>query len=145
MLVPALSRTICRKARTIVAVAFVFAPNVAQADELYVRSGPSLGGAALGACGGDIARLCSGVPAGRGRIAQCLMGQRERLSPDCRRAVAEAMSAQRNMFACAADARRLCANTLPGGGRIVSCLHGQRNAISRECAQALDEAASIGR
>jgi hypothetical protein len=140
-----LSRAIGRKARTIVAAAFVLAPNVAQAEGLDIRPGPAFGRAAREACGGDITLLCGEGAYGRRRIVQCLISHRDRLSPDCRRFVAEATSTRRSMFACAADARRLCANTLPGGGRIVSCLYSQRDALSRDCARALDEAASIGR
>lgn len=145
MLSPALLHAICCKARTVLVVSFVLASNVAQAEGLDVRLGPSFGGAALEACGGDITLLCREGAYGRRRILQCLMSQRDRLSPDCRRFVTEVTSARRSVFACAADARRLCANTLPGGGRVVSCLNSQRDAISRDCARALDEAASIGR
>ncbi|MBU6464897.1 MAG: hypothetical protein KGK01_16140 [Bradyrhizobium sp.] len=36
------------------------------------------------ACGADVRALCGGVPAGGGRIVQCLAGQAASLSPACR-------------------------------------------------------------
>ena len=36
------------------------------------------------ACGGDVARLCAGVPAGGGRIIECLASQAPALSPACK-------------------------------------------------------------
>jgi len=36
------------------------------------------------ACGGDVARLCGDVPAGGGRIVQCLASQAPALSPACK-------------------------------------------------------------
>lgn len=143
---PSFIRFLRRNARTLLAAATVLmVPTVAHAQFLDGRPGLAFARAALEVCGGDISRVCNGVAPGGGRLAQCLMSQQDKLSPDCRRFVAEAQSAQSTMFACAVDAKRLCANTLPGGGRIVSCLNRQRDAISRDCARALDEAAAIGR
>ena len=36
------------------------------------------------ACGGDVRTLCGGVPAGGGRIMQCLATQAASLSPACK-------------------------------------------------------------
>ena len=36
------------------------------------------------ACGGDVRTLCAGVPAGGGRIMQCLASQAAALSPACK-------------------------------------------------------------
>jgi outer membrane biosynthesis protein TonB len=36
------------------------------------------------ACGGDVARLCGGVPLGGGRVVQCLASQAGALSPACK-------------------------------------------------------------
>jgi hypothetical protein len=142
---PFFIRFLRRCARNLLAATVLMVPTVAHAQFLDGRPGLAFARAALEVCGGDISRVCSGVAPGGGRLAQCLMSQQDKLSPDCRRFVAEAQSAQSTMFACAVDAKRLCANTLPGGGRIVSCLNRQRDAISRDCARALDEAAAIGR
>ncbi len=41
------------------------------------------------ACGADVGRLCAGVPAGGGRIAECLASQAPALSPACREVLAQ--------------------------------------------------------
>jgi hypothetical protein len=38
----------------------------------------------LSACGGDVRALCGGVPAGGGRIIQCLVSQAASISPACK-------------------------------------------------------------
>jgi hypothetical protein len=144
MPLPSLCRSLCL-ARAIIAAAVLAAPGVAQAQFLDSRPGIAFARAALEVCGGDIARFCGAVAPGKGRITQCLASQHDKLSPECRRVLAEAKSARNATFACAADARWLCASTLPGGGRIVACLNSQRDALSPDCARALDEAAAIGR
>jgi hypothetical protein len=40
-----------------------------------------------GACRGDAQRLCAGVEHGGGRILDCLAGQKDKLSDDCRKMV----------------------------------------------------------
>ncbi|HWV82956.1 MAG TPA: cysteine rich repeat-containing protein [Hyphomicrobiaceae bacterium] len=145
MTLPSFFRPTFRAAHALVAAALLLTPGLAQAQLLERRPGLAFARAALEVCGGDVSRVCGGVAPGGGRIAQCLISQQEKLSPDCRRFVTEAKSAQNTMFACASDAKRLCATTLPGGGRVVACLSRQRDAISRDCARALDEAAALSR
>jgi hypothetical protein len=41
------------------------------------------------ACGGDVRTLCGGVPAGGGRIMQCLASQAPALSPACKDVLAQ--------------------------------------------------------
>jgi hypothetical protein len=40
-----------------------------------------------GACRADAQRLCAGVEHGGGRIMNCLAGQKDKLSDDCRKMV----------------------------------------------------------
>ncbi|WP_157960201.1 hypothetical protein [Albibacillus kandeliae] len=40
-------------------------------------------------CGADIKRLCTGVKAGEGRLAQCIRDKREAVSPACAKTVDE--------------------------------------------------------
>ncbi len=138
-------RCVHRLAQAALAAAILLTPTTTFAQGHDWRPGFAFGRAALQVCGGDISRLCNGVVPGGGRIAQCLVDLQDKLSPDCRRFVREARSAQATLFACAADARQHCANTVPGGGRVVACLNEKRTAISRDCSRALDEAAAIGR
>ena len=92
MSLPSFFRPTLRAARALAAAAVLLTPNLAQAQLLEGRPGLAFARAALEVCGGDISRVCSGVAPGGGRIAQCLMSQQEKLSPDCRRFVAEAKS-----------------------------------------------------
>jgi len=134
-----------RWTHALLAAAVMLVPTVAQAQFLERRPGMAIAQTTLKVCGGDIARVCSGVVPGGGRIAQCLMSQPEQLSSDCRRFLGELKSARNTWLACTADAQRLCAGTVPGGGRVVACLNRQRDALSRDCARALDEAEQVGR
>jgi len=45
------------------------------------------GGPHRGACRADAERLCAGVERGGGRIFNCLAGQKDKLSDDCRKMV----------------------------------------------------------
>lgn len=110
---------------------------VAQADAL------SFAQAARHHCGGDISRLCRSVFPGGGRIGQCLIDQKNRLSPGCHDFVAKGQSASRVLFACETDAQRICSGVPPGQGRIVDCLTNNRKNISRSCARALDRAEAM--
>jgi hypothetical protein len=40
-----------------------------------------------GACRADAERLCAGIEHGHGRIHECLAGQKDKLSEDCRKMV----------------------------------------------------------
>lgn len=145
MSLPSFARPMGRWTHALLAAAVMLAPTVAQAQFLERRPGLAIAQTVLKVCDSDIARVCSGVVPGGGRIAQCLLRQPEQLSSDCRRFIGEFKSAQNTLFACTADARRLCAGTMPGGGRVVACLNRQRDALSRDCARALDEAEQVGR
>lgn len=109
-------------------------PLAAQAD------GIAFAQAGMRHCGGDISRLCANVFPGGGRIAQCLIDQYGRLSPDCRSFVAKTKSAKGVLFACEADAARVCADVPPGKGRVVFCLNNNRAKLSPSCNRALDTA-----
>jgi hypothetical protein len=45
------------------------------------------GGHNRGACRADAERLCAGVEHSHGRIIECLAGQKDKLSDDCRKMV----------------------------------------------------------
>ena len=98
--------------------------------------------AGLNACGGDMARFCSGVTPGGGRIAQCLADHRDALAPACRSFMQQAEDARFAYFACSADASHLCGDVLPGGGRIVACLRTRSADISPACKEGLTRASA---
>jgi len=91
-------------------------------------------------CGGDVFRLCPDVPAGQGRLLECLgtyVGQRE-LSTTCEDAVATALAnLQEFSEGCAGDAARLCPGVRPGGARIFLCLRAKSNLLSSRCKRAV--------
>jgi hypothetical protein len=60
-------------------VAIVLRPMLPREELFVLRS----------ACGGDVRTLCGGVPAGGGRIMQCLATQAAALSPACREVLAQ--------------------------------------------------------
>ena len=61
------------------AIATLFAGNVAFAQQVPAPSGLQV----AEACGGDIDRLCPGVPPGQGRIKACMKANVSQLSAQC--------------------------------------------------------------
>lgn len=116
-----------------------------QAFEGWGGPGVQAWRAGLRDCGADIARVCPDVVPGGGRILQCLVVRRERLSPSCGARIDGAMATRNAFFACNADAARICPDVRPGGGRIVRCLLDNEAAVSRACLNALDEAQDLAR
>jgi hypothetical protein len=104
-------------------------------------------------CAPEIGRDCADVVEGRGRIAACLIGERERLSPACR---PEVERAGRGLFvprgvravidpgfradlpaACDGDAGRFCTDVPRGDGRIFACLYAREPSVSPPCREAV--------
>ena len=66
--------------------------HIALIAALIVSSVPSTtfaqeAGHNRGACRADAERLCAGVEHGHGRIIECLAGQKDKLTEDCRKMV----------------------------------------------------------
>lgn len=110
-----------------------FADGPWQARGTFVRT-------ALAACGADVSRLCPAVPAGGGRIANCLIAQRERLTPRCDAFLRRTMATRNVALACNRDAARLCGDVPPGGGRVAACLYDQIDRLSVDCRSAMRRA-----
>ncbi len=89
-------------------------------------------------CAADAARLCQGIPPGRGRLAACLASHQADLSPACRQKIE---AARRNVEelaeACRPDAARLCQGIVPGRGRIAACLRSHEADLSPACRGAM--------
>jgi hypothetical protein len=62
-----------------IAIAMSLLVNVAYAQQVPAPSGLQI----AEACGGDIDRLCPGVPPGQGRIKACMKQHVSQLSPQC--------------------------------------------------------------
>jgi hypothetical protein len=126
------------KLMSLIAVAgLILVPSPSRADGYGWGANPFVR-AGLNACGGDIARLCSNVVPGGGRIAQCLADHPGALSPPCSTLMHQARDARFAVFACSADVSRLCGDVLPGGGRIVMCLRSKMSGVSPACKEGLD-------
>ncbi|GJP29711.1 hypothetical protein CLOM_g19337 [Closterium sp. NIES-68] len=85
-------------------------------------------------CAADAQRLCKGVPAGEGRVQDCLRQQRTSLSWDCmselfRQEVEGSGDIRLNVRlfkACLEDKRRFCPDVPPGDARVKDCLEEHR-------------------
>jgi len=94
------------------------------------------------ACRADAERLCQGVEAGKGRIAQCLKDKDAQVSSECKAhmdKMHEAMEARMQAFneACKADAKRHCKGVEPGKGRMAGCLRKNEASLSGACQEQL--------
>ncbi len=90
-----------------------------------------------GACKEDVAKFCANVPAGKGRIRECLQAHLPDLSAQCR---AQLTLATRRGWAhgpCAEDVRKFCSEVPPGQGRLRVCLEQHRNELSPACGERL--------
>jgi hypothetical protein len=85
-----------RMARHVALIAFVLvtlaSPTLAQertqerAQELAQDAGQQ-GDRGRGACRDDVQKLCAGIERGGGRIRDCLVSQKDKLSEDCRKRI----------------------------------------------------------
>lgn len=128
-----------RLATAVAALSLLTFSTAAFADGPWQTSG-AFGRKALAACGTDVSRLCPAVTPGGGRIANCLIAQRERLTPRCNSFLRRTMATRNVALACNNDAARLCGDVSPGGGRIAACLYDQLDRLSVDCRRAMRRA-----
>ncbi len=87
-----------------------------------------------GACAGDVQQFCQGVQQGGGRIVQCLIQNKQQLSPGCKVRIAEVAEQVKEVHqACEDDIMTFCPGVKPGGGRIAQCLKANKAYLSFEC------------
>jgi Cysteine rich repeat len=85
-------------------------------------------------CVEDAEKLCKGIQAGQGRLAQCLKEHSDQLSPACKANIAEAKEKIQDFTqACKDDMTKLCNGTKPGGGRILQCLKQHEAELTPAC------------
>jgi hypothetical protein len=93
------------------------------------------------ACRGDLARYCSTVNPGEGRILLCLEAHADKISDGCDYAL---FQASRNLDraldtiaqaadACGPDIDRYCSRVPEGGGRVADCLSAKKDVLSKRC------------
>lgn len=100
------------------------------------------GGDPYAACAEDKERLCSGVEAGGGKIAECMFAHADQVSWECRGLLEKKRAAEKRgkdgkakgeAWPCQADKERLCPDVEWGGGRVVACLTENEAKLSRAC------------
>ncbi|GMV39516.1 MAG: hypothetical protein AMXMBFR64_12320 [Myxococcales bacterium] len=97
------------------------------------------------ACDGDVAKHCTGVESGKGRILTCLEKKHYALSDACKSVIDEDL--EKRMITtgpCAGDIQKFCKGTAPGGGRIRACLKEQGRALSPVCGDRIGAKSSGG-
>jgi len=100
-------------------------------------------GAAQQACAPDIQAYCAGVQQGEGRLAACLRGHSQQLSPACKQGIANAETLMKEVVAaCGDDIHRLCTGAAPGTA--TECLRQNFRQLSMPCKRELFEAKKGG-
>ncbi len=97
-------------------------------------------------CEDDLAKFCSAVNPGHGRLGACLYAHEDQVSPSCDAAIVEIADLidilfERLRYAkqqCGADIAKLCGETEIGQGRLFSCLYEQKAALSAECLEVIE-------
>ena len=101
------------------------------ADHYNVAQAKSRSAVAL-ACGKELQRQCTGVPAQANNMLECL--PKARVSARCHAV------AQNVVRSCERDAGQFCLGVLAGQGNILGCLTGARGVVSAPCNAALNAA-----
>ena len=107
-------------------------------------------------CAPEIARYCSNVSSGRGRVSACLASRNGELSSACRASVQGVARSPltpgwvRPVFdprakvalpeACAAPAAQFCSGMAPNGGAVFACLYGYSDRVPSTCSKAAEAA-----
>jgi hypothetical protein len=98
------------------------------------------------ACSSDLAKYCSAVTPGEGRLIFCVMAHEDKLSDKCDYAL---YTATRNLGraldrleqtadACGQDIETHCSEGPGGGGRIAQCLISKKASLSKGCRTAIN-------
>ena len=98
------------------------------------------------ACADDLAKYCSSVTPGEGRLLYCLIAHEDKISTKCDYAL---YNAARNLDraidfveqaadACWPDIQKLCADVPEGGGHVAQCLISKKSTVSADCQKILD-------
>ena len=98
-------------------------------------------GGAGGACAKDRETLCKGVEPGEGRIAKCMMENKDKLSAECK-AQHEKMKGmmQEVKEACHDDVEKFCGDVKAGKGRIIKCMKEHKDELSAACKAEVENA-----
>jgi len=88
-------------------------------------------------CAGDVQQLCTGVPAGGGRLLKCLTRNDYAVSPRCQAELSKLDDARTTLETvkrdCGPDVKRLCPAAVGRAGELVTCLQANEDQLSPEC------------
>ena len=98
-------------------------------------------------CADDVAKFCSTVTPGEGRLILCMMAHEDKISSKCDFVLYEASRKLERGLAlveqaadvCWPDIEKHCANIPEGGGHIAQCLLTNRANVASDCRTALDQ------
>ena len=100
-------------------------------------------------CKEDVAKYCSDVQSGGGRIADCLKDHYKDISQECYdkiksgpanpqgQGAGQESSGNPLAKACKEDVAKYCSDVQSGGGRIINCLKEHYKDLSQECYECL--------
>ena len=99
------------------------------------------------ACADDLAKFCSNVTKGDGRVIHCMLAFEDQISTKCDFAVFEAQRGLQRALdrvaevadACGAEIQKYCGNAPEGGGGIAQCLIKNKAAIKKGCRGAVEK------
>jgi hypothetical protein len=98
------------------------------------------------ACAADALRLCPDVPAGEGRILDCLRARWYAVSSSCQQTIQGVEARARQIgVACNHDVYEHCRRVPLGGGRVLSCLAANWEQLSTTCSDAVAKVAERAR
>jgi len=87
-----------------------------------------------GPCAEDVAKLCSDVRPGGGRIARCLKANKSEITQACKDHLGEAgEKVQEVSSACEDDTFKFCKHVRAGRGRLLRCLKRHQGELSEAC------------
>lgn len=85
-------------------------------------------------CKEDVAKFCSDVDPGEGRIALCLKEHQDQLSEACKSRSKEVAGRVQDIAqTCAAELDLHCSGVKPGGGRLLKCLKEHEADLAPDC------------
>jgi len=133
------------QSRWIFLVLAIAAPSPAFSETMSFESAAAILGAS---CGKDIDANCLGVNLDPSRLKECLAGNQDTVSPQCKADYPRAFDAiQKRATAraavakmCEREKQKLCGDAQNGAGNLLECLLGLSRGVSAKCSQAIREA-----
>ena len=133
-----------------VCLTLVTAGNVQAQTAATDKVGERLEGAVQklrAACADDLAKYCSSVTPGEGRLLYCLIAHEDKISTKCDYTLYDASRnlgraldlIEQTADVCWPDIEKHCADAVVGGGNIAQCLLANKATVASDCRTALDQ------